>query len=190
MPRLGLSPLAAAAVGALVGLGIGYVLGTWGQVSVASEVNLTDLLTLLATIVLTVLVAIIGQKRFGEDRAEKDLLIGVDRAALDRLHDVHAVFRAGYYGADRDLDRTTEALDALAAELAELVNLLDEAGHDDAFRTAQQLYAADLITLRRLVSGGGFPAEPYPRETFDAEAALVNRMEAALRRLVFTINRR
>ena len=182
--------MASGLVGALVGLAAGFLLGAWDRFTVAPEVNITDLLTLVATVVLTVLVAIVAQKRFGEDRAEKDLLIGVNQASLDRLREVHSVFRAAYYTGKPDLDATTQALDALAATLSELAALLDSADHRSAFPEAQTLSTTDLFALRRLTSGGGFPAEPYPQETFDAEAQLVRDMEERLRRLVFTINRR
>ncbi len=78
----------------LAGAGVGFALGAWGHVNVEPTVNVSDLLEVVATVVLAILVALLGQKRFSEDRAEKDLLIAAVRSSIEAAQDTLGVLNA------------------------------------------------------------------------------------------------
>ena len=175
---------------AIAGAALVLIAGSWNQIEVKGEVNISDLLGVLATVVLTVLVAILGQKRFSEDRAEKELLIETVQDAVASTQAVTAEVTAAYKRQQNDNEATTRLLDDLGADLTALVTLLGEAKHAAAFQTAQKLYRTDFKKLRQAVSGGTFPAQPYSAQAYTAAKYQGDALVVALRRLVFVVNRK
>ena len=178
---------AAWAVGAFA---LGFAAATWGPVSVEPKVNVTDVLEVAAAVVIAILVAIIGQKRHGEDRAEKDLLIGSTREAIASLQEVRQVLERAYKTGQNDLRATTASLETLGLTLSDLAGLLSDADHDDAFGVVRDLNRNEFRSLYRKMSGGAFPSQAYPAEVYVDAKQLVRGMNDALRKLVFTINRK
>lgn len=122
------------------------------------EVNLTDLLTLLLTVALTVYVVVWGEKRFGEDRAEKDLLIDAIGGAREALGEVAGLFKETYQERALPDQRTMlAALEDLGYTLGDLKGLAEDAGHDRAVQVVASLLEGDYIRIRRALTGGTSP---------------------------------
>ncbi len=174
----------------VTGAALGFAVGAWPLVDIEPTVNASDLLGVLATVVLTVLVAILGQKRFSEDRAEKDLLLSAVRDATAAVRGVRSVLDTAYQRGVNDLEATNRTLDELGSALDELRKLLNEAGHARAYEEADDLYRVLFIAFRRSVSGGEFPAAPYRTEVYYQARNESEEIVRRLRHLVFVVNRR
>ncbi|MEM6782213.1 MAG: hypothetical protein AAF624_00570 [Bacteroidota bacterium] len=174
---------------AVAGGAVGFALGAWDRIDVGAEVSVTDVLDVAATIVLTILVALLGQKRFSEDRAEKDLLIATTRASVEAARHALGVLRVSHQQQKPDLEATNQSLDDLGAALLELRTMLSEAGHNEAFAEADAVYHKLFPALRRSMSGGDFPA-PYSAEVYYQGKGQADELVRRLRKLVFVINRR
>ena len=175
---------------AIAGAALIVIAGSWRQIEVKGEVNISDLLGVLATVVLTILVAILGQKRFSEDRAEKDLLITTIQDAVSSTQAVTAELSSAYRRRQNDNESTTRLLDDLGTDLNALVTLLGEVKHPAAFETAQLLFRTDYRKLRQAVSGGTFPAQPYSAQAYATAKYQCDALVVALRRLVVVVNRK
>lgn len=173
----------------LLGVIIGALAGSWDEIRFESTVSISDLLQVGATVLLAILVAFLGQKRFSEDRAEKDLLISSIRSASAACHSALGELRVSFAQGKNDLSATTTVLDELGLELIELRNLLNEAGHEEAFQYTTAIYNV-FTRFRRTTSGGSFPAEPYTVETYINAKNEGEEILRGLRRLIFVVNRR
>ncbi len=191
-----MTPGMRSAVFAILGLIAGLLLGYFGRqfltVELKKDIGLGDVLNFTITLIFAFLLQNYLQKRFGNERAEKDHIIDLIKESLVALRETRASFTAIV---DRKrIDPADEkSLLAYLRNLSNSLSILQESVHacgdtngEAACIAIRQLY----IGYKRILTGGNFPSKPYSMKTFNDAEKASGQISLELNKMRIQLNRK
>lgn len=164
--------------------------GLWG-LSLNLRVRPTEIATLGVSIYIAFFLQTYFERRSGDLRSEKDLLIEDSKEVISVLRTCRDELEACFYSGQMQSREVTRVL----ALLRQLANALDQM--ETALR---QSHCACLISefnatkdayyrFKCAATGGGFPSQPFTGALFALQSRVYRDMRTSLQSLLFRINR-
>ncbi|MEO8649176.1 MAG: hypothetical protein ABI539_08425 [Acidobacteriota bacterium] len=184
--------LLAVLLGLLGGLLLGYFGRQWISIDFKRELGLGDVLNFAITLVFAFVLQNYLQKRFGNERAEKEHLIDLIKDSITFLRDTRTAFMATY-DSKKILPEDAKAIKALLRNLINsielLKGLLNTCGYNSEGSECSNIETL-YLEYKRILTGGSFPTKPYDGGQFsDAEKAY-GQLNSKLNHLRITLNRK
>lgn len=139
------------------GLIIGIVISQLPFIQFERTVNVLRLISVIIMAVLTFLVGFYGRKRYGDRRAEKDLIIDQAKEVIRHARRTERTFlKAFARNEDVDSNLILAQLDDLGYSIEDLRRML-QYGQYSSLETELDEINSTFVEYRKVLSGGNFP---------------------------------
>tara|TARA_R100000789_G_scaffold21289_1_gene24222 strand:- start:57 stop:662 length:606 start_codon:yes stop_codon:yes gene_type:complete len=174
-----------------LGVGAGYWLANWESISFDNKLELGDLVDSLTTLLATLLIGIYAQKWFGQDRAEKDLIISKLVSCIEIIKELRLFHESVIRRIDSCTVISASALfERLASNIEDTERIIEVCDNLSAYKKIQSLrldclgILYDVFTSEEYVGGKSTTGQ---REIVSRSTRTIKR---GLEELIPQINRR
>jgi hypothetical protein len=180
----------------LGGLVAGFLVGHFSRaflsLDLKKEVSVADIFNFLTAVVIALLLQNIVQKRYSNERIEKDLLIENIKEVILVFKDTRTLFISVYNMKRIPLDDSKAIMGLLrnlANSLRSLEVCLKECSIEVETTRLEELKRL-YFEYKRILTGGTFPSKPYSGEIFNEEETIYSELYSKLQLLIFNVNRK
>lgn len=180
----------------LAGLVAGFLVGHFSRaflsLDLKKEVSVAEIFNFLAAVFIAFLLQNIVQKKYSNERVEKDLLIENVKEAISIFKDARTLFISIYNIKKIPVDDSKAMMGLLrnfANSLKSIEICLKECNSKVELSKLEELRRL-YFEYKRTLTGGSFPSKPYSGETFNEEETVYSELHSKLQLLIFEINRK
>jgi hypothetical protein len=180
----------------LVILIVGFLIGHFGRallnLDLKKEVQATDLLNFVTTVVIAVVVGTYLQRKLANVRIEKDLLIKDIQEVIELLHETRDRFVTCFNDKEITSD-DNKAIKGLLRNLSKSLSVLENCIADckaTVGKTNIQSVKATYFEYKAVLTDADFDKKRFSGETFNEEERVYGEFRGKLRLLINEINRK
>ena len=169
----------------LMGMFVPYI----GQIKPDAEVNISDLLSVIGSIVTALIIGYYIQNRSGNQRIEKNLLMDDVKEILISFRGVRKRFNQCYENRSLDADDShalNEGMRTMAIAMQDLEAMFQDCKIHSPLLSSIR---ADRIAYKRVISEKLFTNQPYSAKEHSQETIYGNQLSLRLRLMINQVNR-
>lgn len=152
------------------------------------EFKITDVLQVVAAVVIALLIQKFATETYSDKRVAKNLLISRVEETISYFQDVHRVF-LDCVGDGQISKENSTAILTLTRNINNSIKRLEHGlGKCRMEAPSFKSVTASRLDYHRTLTGGGFPAHPYPVAVFAEENDSYNAITRDLESMIYEIN--
>lgn len=177
-----------------IGWSIGYFGRLWLTIEFKKEVGLVDLIQIGIAVIFAFALQNYLTKRFGDQRSEKEHMIGLITEQIGMVKEVRTHF-IKVYQTRRKISASGQreilnALRNLANGMDNFKECMNKCNYSKADNGKIESLTTKYLDLKRTITGGKFPSSPYSGETFSDAEKLFSQMNSSLHLLRIDLNKK